>query len=91
MKLLQLFSYFSLDLFTKNFESLLSNLLVQGGIICVDVAWCSGFKKGVYNIYNFYIGLHDIVEGIGSNSQVDPSHGAPICSSIIVGDGRSNM
>ena len=56
--------------FNKNFESLFNNVLGQDGIICEDVGWWSGFNKVDDRIYDVDIGLHDIVEGMGSNNQV---------------------
>ena len=86
MKLLQLFSYGSFDFSPKNFESLFNTVLGWDGIVCNDVGWRSGLNEGGDSIYNFGIGLRKIMEGMGANNQVDPYHGAPIGSSIIVVD-----
>ena len=56
-------------------------------IICDDAGWWGGFKKVGNSIYGIHIGLCDIVEGMGTNNQVDSSHEALIGSSIIVVDG----
>ena len=87
MKLLQLFSHCSLSFFTKNFDSLFNIGLGQDGLIWDDVGWWSGLKKVGDRIYDFVIGLWDIVEGMGSYNQVVPSHRAPIGYSILVADG----
>ena len=75
-------------LHSKNFESLFNTLLGQGGFICDEVGWWSGFNKGFDIINVFDVGLHNIVEGMGTNNQVDPSHGGPTGSSVIVVDGE---
>ena len=87
MKLLQLFSHCSLAFTPKQVESLFNNVLGQDGIICDDVGWWSGFNEGGDSIEDIAIGLGYIVEFMGTNNQVDPSHGAPIGSSIIAVDG----
>ena len=56
----------------------------QDGLIFDDVGWWSGLNKGGNSIYGVGIGLHDIVEGMGDNNQVVPTHGALIGSSIII-------
>ena len=78
MKLLKLFLYCGLDFLTQNFESLFNNVLFQDGLICDDDVWCSGLNKGGDIIYDVGIGLHGIVEGMGSNKHVVPAHGSPI-------------
>ena len=45
-------------------------------------------KKGGNGIGDVDIGLGGIVEGMGTNNQVAPDHGAPIGYYIIVLDGR---
>ena len=87
VKLQQLFLYCSLDFFTKNFDSLFNTILGQDGIICDGVGWWSGSNKGGNRIYDVDIGLCNIVEGMGDNSQVYPAHGGPIGYSVIVVDG----
>ena len=61
--------------------------IFQDGLICDDVVWWSRFNKGGDSIYKVDIGLHDIVEGMESNNEVVPVHGAPIGSSVILFDG----
>ena len=63
-----------------------NTVLILYGIICDDVGWWSGFKKVGNSIYDVEIGLHRTVEGMGINNQVDPTHGYPIGSSIILVD-----
>ena len=84
MKLLKFVLYCSLGFFSKTFEVLFNTLLVQDGLICYDVGWLSWLKEGDDSNYEVDIGLCDIVEGMGTNNQVAPSHGVPIISSIIV-------
>ena len=55
-------------LFTKNIESLFNTVLVQDGIICDYVGWCSGFNK-VGNIVEVVgIVFYNTVVGMGTNS-----------------------
>ena len=56
------------------------------GLIFDDVGWWSGFKKGDDRIDDVDIGLGYIVEGMGTNNQVAPAHGASIIS--VVDGGR---
>ena len=87
MKLLKLFLYYSLSLPPTKIESLFNTIMGKDSPICIDVGWWSGFNKGGNIIYNVVISLHVIVEVIGNNNQVSPSHGAPIVSSIVVVSG----
>ena len=84
MKLLQLFSHFGLAFLYKNFDSLFHTILGKDGLFCDDVGWCSGFNKGGDGIDGVDIVLGNIMEGMGNNKQVDPTHVVPIGSSIIV-------
>ena len=86
IKLLKLFLYCSLEFPPKNFESLFHTVFVQDDLICDDAGWWSGLNKGGDIIDNSEIGLGDIVERMGTNSQFDPSHGESIGYSIIVVD-----
>ena len=75
-------------IFTKKFDSLFNTVLVQDGLIFDDdVGWLSGFNKVGDSIDNIDIGLRDILEDIGTNNQVSPSHAAPIVFTVIVVDG----
>ena len=74
-------------LFFKNFESLFNTILGQDDIICDDFGWWSGFNKGGDRIDDVEIGLGDVVEGMETNNQDDPSYGAPIGYSVILADG----
>ena len=82
-----IFLYCSLDFLNQKLESVFNTVLGQDGIICDDVGWWSGFNNGGDRIYGVDIGLHNIVEVMETNNQVDPAHGAPIGSSVIVVDG----
>ena len=89
MKMLQLFFTEASPFFPKNFESLFNTLLGQDSLLFDDIGWWSGFNKGGDIIYGVNVGLHGIVEGIGTNNRVAPSHGVTIGSFIIlVGGGR---
>ena len=74
MKLLQLFFGLKPRLFLS-FESLFNTLLSQDGLIFDYVGWWSGFNKGSDIIYNVAIGIHNIVEGMGTKNQEAPRHG----------------
>ena len=58
------------------------------GLICGDIGWWSGFKKGIDGFGDFGRGLGGIMEGMGTNNWVDKSHGSLIMSFIIAVDGR---
>ena len=62
-------------------------MLYQYGTICDYVGWWIGFKKGGNSIYDVDIGLCDIVEVMGANNKLDPSHEALIGSNTIIVDG----
>ena len=64
MELLKLFSYCSLELFTKHFEFLFNTILGQDDLTCDDVGWWSGLNKGVNIIDDVDIGFCNTVEGI---------------------------
>ena len=55
--------------------------------MCDDVGLWSGFKKGDDSIYRVDIGLHNIVEIMGTNNQVGSAHVSSIGFSSIVFDG----
>ena len=65
--------------------------MCQNDIVCDDVGWCSGFKKGGSIIDDVDIGLRNIMYGMGTNNNVFPYHGSMIGYSIVVVDGGSIM
>ena len=75
------------QLFFQKIDSPFDNLMSQDGFIYNYVGWWIGFNKGSGVIDNVGIGLGKIMEGMGTNNQVDPSHGASIVSFITAADG----
>ena len=55
-------------------------------MICDAIGWWIRFNKSRDGISNIYVGLGDIMEGIGIDNQVAPSHGAPSGYLIIIVD-----
>ena len=68
MELLQLFSYWSVAFFTNNLEALFNTELGQDGLVCDDIGWLSGFKKGGNRIDDVDIGFWNAMEGMGTNN-----------------------
>ena len=73
--------------FTKTFDSLFNTVLVQDGLIFDDFCWWSVLNNSDDMIYDFYIYLCNIVDGIGANNHVAPDYGETIVYSIILVDG----
>ena len=67
MEMLQLFSCFSLALFTKKLDLMFNTVLVQDGIICGDVGWWSGLNKVGSSIDEVDIGFCNTLEVMGNN------------------------
>ena len=67
-------------------EALIDAILGQDGFICDDIGWCSRFNKGCNGVNDIDIGYGGIIEGTGTNNQVNPSNGASIEFLIIVVD-----
>ena len=68
-------------------KSLLDAALVQNGLICDNVGWCSRFNKSSDGVDDVGIGHVNIMEGTGTNKQVDTYHGSSIVYFFIVVDG----
>ena len=86
MKLLQLFLYCSLDFLSGDLKSLIDDILGQDGFICDDFGWWSRFNKSSNGVNDVDIGHVEIMEFVGTNNQVAPSHGASIEYFVIVVD-----
>ena len=86
VKLLQLFSQCSLDFLSEYLKSLLDDILGQDGFIYDDFGWWSRFNKSSNGVNDVDIGHVEIMEFVGTNNQVAPSHGASIEYFVIVVD-----
>ena len=53
---------------TKNIESLFNTVLGQDSLICDDVGWWGGFKKGGNSIDDADIGFCNTMEVMGTNN-----------------------
>ena len=86
MKLLQIFSHYSLYFLSKTFEHLFDTAWGQDSLVCDDVGWWSGFKTFSDGVDDVSIGIGEIMGGTGTNNKVTPYHGAAFISFIVLVD-----
>ena len=86
VKLFQLFSHCSLEFLSEDLKSLLDDILGQDGFMCDDVSWWRRFNKISDGVNDVDVGHVEIMEFVGTNNQVAPSHGASIGYFVIVVD-----
>ena len=61
---------------SKYLKALLDTVLSQDGFICDDIGWQSRFIKISDGVNETDVGLGETMDGMGTNYQVDSSHGA---------------